>query len=90
MSKLDEPVVEWIIREKRKGCRNKQIAETAGVSIHWVQRLWAGYKGDYSQSPQITTIECGSVTKLRIVNILLCTMIYHLTRSILSTGDGWA
>ena len=44
MSKLDESVVGWIIREKRKGRRNKQIAETAGVSIRWVQRLWARYK----------------------------------------------
>ena len=44
MSKLDESVVEWIIREKRKGRRNKQIAETAGVSIRWVQKLWARYK----------------------------------------------
>ena len=44
MSKLDESVVKWIIREKRKGRRNKQIAETAGVSIRWVQKLWARYK----------------------------------------------
>ena len=44
MSKPDESVVEWIIREKRKGRRDKQIAETAGVSTRWVQRLWARYK----------------------------------------------
>jgi putative transposase len=50
MSKPDESVVEWIIREKRKGRRNKQIAETAGVSMRWVQRLWARYK----DSPNIT------------------------------------
>ena len=48
MSKLDESVVEWIIREKRKGRRNKQIAETAGVSIRWVQKLWARYKNSPS------------------------------------------
>lgn len=28
MSKLDESVVAWIIREKRKGRRNKQIADS--------------------------------------------------------------
>lgn len=50
MSKLDESAVEWIIREKRKGRRNKRIVETAGVSIRWVQRLWARYK----DSPNIT------------------------------------
>ena len=44
MSKLDESVVEWIIREKRKGRRNKKIAETAGVSTRWVKKLWARYK----------------------------------------------
>ena len=44
MSKLDESMVKWIIRDKHKGSRNKQIAETAGVSIRWVQRLWARYK----------------------------------------------
>ena len=32
MSKPDESVAECIIREKHKGRRNKQIAETAGVS----------------------------------------------------------
>ena len=44
MSKPDESVVDWIIREKRKGHRNKQIAETADVSTRWVQMLWARYK----------------------------------------------
>ena len=43
MGKLDQSKVEWIIREKRKGGRNKAIAETAGVSVRWVQYLWRRY-----------------------------------------------
>ena len=44
MGKLDRSVVEWIIREKRKGVKNKTIAGTAKVSVRHVQRLWRRYK----------------------------------------------
>ena len=44
MKKLDKSKVEWIIREKRKGTHNRKIAETAGVSVRWVQKLWRRYK----------------------------------------------
>ena len=44
MSKPDGSVAEWTIRERCKGRRNRQMAETAGVPARWVQRLWARYK----------------------------------------------
>ncbi len=44
MKKLDQSKVERIIREKRKGGNNKVIAEEAGVSVRWVQKLWKRYK----------------------------------------------
>ena len=44
MTKLDQSQVEWIIREKRKGAHNKIIAEQAGVSVRWIQKLWKRYK----------------------------------------------
>ena len=44
MSKPDGSVAEWTIRGRCKGRRNRRMAETAGVSIRWVQRLWARYK----------------------------------------------
>ena len=27
-----------------KGTCNRKIAETAGVSVHWIQKLWRRYK----------------------------------------------
>ena len=44
MTKLDQSQVERIIREKRKGTHNKIIAEQAGVSVRWIQKLWKRYK----------------------------------------------
>ena len=44
MRKLDSSKVEWILREKRKGTPNGRIAETAGVSVRWVQKLWKRYR----------------------------------------------
>lgn len=45
VGKLDEEQVRWIIREKLKGeLSNGTIAETQGVSVRWVQKLWARYK----------------------------------------------
>ena len=44
VSKLDESVAEWTILERRKGRRNRRMAEAAGVPVRWVQRLWARYK----------------------------------------------
>ena len=44
-AKLDESKVVWIVREKAKGeLSNKQIAEPMGVTVRWVQILWARYK----------------------------------------------
>ena len=43
VGKLDQSVVEWIVREKRKGVKNAVIAETAKVSARHVQRLWRRY-----------------------------------------------
>ncbi len=44
VSKLDESQVDWILREKRKLTSNKEIVETMGISVRWVQLLWARYK----------------------------------------------
>ena len=44
MTKLDQFKVERVIREKRKGTPNKSIAEQAGVSARWIQKLWKRYK----------------------------------------------
>ena len=44
MTKLDESKVRWIIRQKAKGeLTNAQIAETQGISVIWVKKLWARY-----------------------------------------------
>ena len=45
VGKLDESKVRWIIQQKRKGCRNKEIADAMSVSVRWVQAVWARYKG---------------------------------------------
>ncbi len=44
MKKLDQSKVEWIIQEKRKNSRNKEIAASMGVSVRWVQKLWKRYR----------------------------------------------
>ena len=44
MKKMDESKMEWIIREKTKGTRNRVIAESMGVSTRWIQKIWARYK----------------------------------------------
>ena len=44
MAKLDPSMIAWIVREKKKGTRNRVIAESMGVSIRWVQALWARHK----------------------------------------------
>ena len=45
MKKLDESKVRWIIRESRKGTPSSTIAENAGVSVRWVQKLCRRYSG---------------------------------------------
>ena len=45
MRKLDESKVRRIVREKRKGTPTKVIAEEAGVSVRWVQKLVKKYRG---------------------------------------------
>ena len=43
--KLKESQVRWIIQEKHKGLlTNAEIAEPMGVSVRWVQKLWARHK----------------------------------------------
>ena len=44
MKKLDQAKVEWIIREKRNGMHNKEIAKTQKIFVRWVQKLWKKYK----------------------------------------------
>ena len=44
MKKLDQAKVEWIIQQKHKNARNKEIAASMGVSVRWVQKLWKRYK----------------------------------------------
>ena len=44
MSKLDQQKVQYIVREKSKGTKNSVIAEQMGVSVRWVQKLFARYK----------------------------------------------
>ena len=42
--KLDQSKVEYIVAEKRKGTKNAIIAETMGISVRYVQKLWAKFK----------------------------------------------
>ena len=44
MKKLDQSKVEYIVAEKRKGTKNVIIAESMGIAIRYVQRIWAGFK----------------------------------------------
>ena len=44
MKKLDQSKVEYIVAEKRKGTRNYIIAETMGISVRCVQKLWVKFK----------------------------------------------
>ena len=45
MSKLDEPKVQWIVRQRRNGVPASQVAEAMKVSTRWVGSLVARYKG---------------------------------------------
>ena len=43
--KLEESQIRWIVRQKRKGeLTNAEIAESMGVSVRWVQKMWARHK----------------------------------------------
>ena len=44
MKKLDQSKVEYIVAEKRKGTKNAIIAESMGITIRYVQKLWARFK----------------------------------------------
>ena len=44
MKKLDQSKVEYIVAEKRKGTKNRIIAESMGITIRYVQMLWARFK----------------------------------------------
>ena len=44
MKKLDQSKVEYIAAEKRKGSKNATIAEAMGISVRYVQKLWARFK----------------------------------------------
>lgn len=50
MRKLDRAKVEWILREKRNGAKNRTIAEAMGVSVRWVQKL----QGRYGRAQEIS------------------------------------
>ena len=44
--KLNRSKTAWIIRQKRKGqMTNREIAEVMGISVIWVKKLWARYRG---------------------------------------------
>ena len=45
MAKPDEPQVEWIVRQRRKGAPVAGVAEGAHVSSSWVKRLARRYRG---------------------------------------------
>ena len=44
MKKLDQSKVEYIVAEKRKGTKNRIIAEAMNVTVRYVQKLWARFK----------------------------------------------
>ena len=44
MKKSDQSKVEYIVAEKRKGTKNVIIAESMGITIRYVQKLWARFK----------------------------------------------
>jgi putative transposase len=44
MGKLDPVKVKWIIKEKEKGSKNADIAQTMNITTRWVQMLYAQYK----------------------------------------------
>ena len=44
MKKLDQSTVEYIVAEKRKGTKNHAIAESMGITVRYVQKLWARFK----------------------------------------------
>ena len=46
VNKLDEDQVRWMVRENRSGTTgNKEIAGLLGVSVRWVRKLCAKYRG---------------------------------------------
>ena len=44
MKKLDQSKVEYIVAEKRKGTKNHAISESMGITVRYVQKLWARFK----------------------------------------------
>lgn len=44
VNKLDEDQVKWMVHQYRNGTKSKEIAETLGISVRWVQKLGAKYK----------------------------------------------
>ena len=42
--KLDPVKVEWILKQKEKGVRNREIADPMKVSVRRVQELWSTYR----------------------------------------------
>ena len=44
MRKIDESKARWIVREKRKGTPNREIAEAMKVSVRRVQQVWKRFK----------------------------------------------
>ena len=43
--KLNNSKVRWIVRQKKNGTlTNSQIAESMGVSVRWVQKLWSRHR----------------------------------------------
>ena len=46
--KLNNSKVQWIVREKRKdNLTNAKIAESMGISVRWVQKLWSRHKNHH-------------------------------------------
>lgn len=44
MKKLDQSKVEYIVAEKRKGTKNRIMAVSMGITVRYVQMLWARFK----------------------------------------------
>ena len=42
--KLDQSKVEYIVAEKRKSTKNHAIAESMGITVRYVQKLWTRFK----------------------------------------------
>ena len=45
VNKLDEDQAGWIVGQNRNGARpNRELAETFGISMRWVQKLCSKYR----------------------------------------------